>query len=63
MQPVARQLQHLGYDNGNGGVFYVSLPRSYLEDNWGDLVESPTVKRRLGGAKWPPVICQLSVQI
>jgi hypothetical protein len=23
MQPIARQLQHLDYNNGNGGVFYV----------------------------------------
>jgi hypothetical protein len=33
MQPVSRQLQQLDYNNGNVGVFYVVLPRSYLEEN------------------------------
>jgi hypothetical protein len=33
MQPVARQLQQLDYNNGNVGVFYMVLPRSYLAEN------------------------------
>lgn len=35
MQTVDKQLQQLNYDNGNWGVFYVALPRSYLKGNWG----------------------------
>jgi hypothetical protein len=38
MQPVARQLQHLHFNNGNGVSSIWSVPRRYLEDNWGDPV-------------------------
>jgi hypothetical protein len=33
--PVAKQLQQLNYNNGNSGVFYMSVLRSYIENNWG----------------------------
>jgi hypothetical protein len=36
MQPVARQLQQLDYNNFNGMFSMESVLRSYLEDNWVD---------------------------
>jgi hypothetical protein len=59
MQPVARQLQQMDYNIGNGMFSMWSVPKSYLEDNWGDPVSS-NLKVRLWredkevGVKWPP---------
>jgi hypothetical protein len=50
-QPVARQLELLDYNNGNGGVFMWSLPRNYLEDNWDDLHRDPASRRMRGKGK------------
>jgi hypothetical protein len=38
MQPTARQLQKLDYNNGDGVFSMWSIPRSYLDDNWDDPV-------------------------
>jgi hypothetical protein len=38
MQPVVRQLQQVGYNNGNVGVFYVVRAEGYKKDNWDDPV-------------------------
>jgi hypothetical protein len=40
MQPVARQLQQLDYNNRNKVCSMWSVTRRYLEDNWGDPVSS-----------------------
>jgi hypothetical protein len=58
----------LNYNNGNVDVFYVvlaSVPRSHLEDNWGNPISwqlsvgSQPVKRRLGG--WREISASLGV--
>jgi hypothetical protein len=36
MYPVARQVQHLDYNNEKGVSSMWSLRKTYLEDNWGD---------------------------
>jgi hypothetical protein len=70
MQPIARQLQQLDYNNGNGVFSMWSVLSSYLEDNWGDPVscqlteselEIHPLKRRLGG--WCEMATSLGVVI
>jgi hypothetical protein len=48
MYPVARQLQHLQYNNGNGDIFYeVRVEESFLEDNWCDHCQKQLLERAL----------------
>jgi hypothetical protein len=57
--PITRQLQQLDYNNGKGDVFYVAVPRSYLEDNWGNPV-SYQFRSVQGG--WEEMALKLSWQ-
>jgi hypothetical protein len=61
MQPIARQLQQLDYNNENRGIFMWSVPRIYLEDNWGGYWL--TDRQSQYDFDFDPISCQLKVSL